>query len=64
MGKYKMYFLIGDPWRCGMTLRVKRDKIMELSDWSVPLLIGREAHIPPDPFVARIFLSLVPLKLL
>jgi hypothetical protein len=36
-------------------LRVKRDKIMELSDWSVPLLIGREAHIPPDPFGARIF---------
>ena len=38
-----------------MTLRVKRDMIMERSDWSVPLLIGREAHIPPDPFVARIF---------
>jgi len=37
-----------------MTLRVKRDMIMEQSDWSVPLLIGREAHIPPDPFVARI----------
>lgn len=46
--------LIGKPWRCCMTLRVKRDTIMEQSDWSVPLLIGREAHIAPDPFVARI----------
>lgn len=46
--------LIGKPWQCCMTLRVKRDMIMEQSDWSVPLLIGREAHIPPDSFVARI----------
>lgn len=38
-----------------MTLRVKRDMIMERSDWLVPLLIGREAHISPDPFVARIY---------
>lgn len=46
--------LIDKSWRSGMTLRVKRDMIMERSDWSVPLLIGREAHIWPDPFVARI----------
>lgn len=46
--------LIDKSWRSGMTLRVKRDMIMERSDWSVPLLIGREAHIWPDPFVASI----------
>lgn len=43
-------------------LRVKRDKVMELSDWSVQLLIGCVAQIPPEPFVASIFFQSFRLK--
>lgn len=56
--KIKKYIQVADPWRCSMTFRVKRDKIMGLSDWSVLLLIGRTVWFrPPDPFVARMFFS-------
>ena len=48
--------IVGDPWRYGMTLRVKRDTIMEPSDWSVRCwLVVRLISIPPDPIVASSF---------